>query len=152
MAFKDIVPWRKRREGRKAQPFELMRDTVESMEHFFDKPWALMSGLSRTPEVDVDEKPSEIVVKANLPGLGRDDIKIEVTENTLTLRASKARSQEQRRHGTFQRRESSRAFVRRFTLPTPVKTAEVKATFNDGALEIHLPRVTETQMRSVDIE
>lgn len=152
MAFRDLVPWNKRREGRRTQPFELMRDTVESMERFLDKPMSLLTGLGRTPEVDVEEKADEIVVKAKLSGLTRDDVKVEVTENTLTLRASKTSAQEQRRHGGLQRREASRSFVRRLTLPAPVRTGDVKATFKDGALEIHLPRVAETQVRSVDIE
>jgi len=122
------------------------------MERFLDKPLSLVTGLGRMPEVDIDEQPDEIVVRAKLPGLDRDDVKIEVTENTLTIRGSKARSQEQRRHGMLRRRASSREFVRRFTLPTPVKTEEVKATFKGGALEIRLPKSESAKPRTVAIE
>lgn len=152
MAFRDMMPWSRRGQGRTTGLFEVMRGTVEPMEHLFERPLALVGGLGRLPRVDVEEKPEEILVSAKLPGLSRDDLKIEVTENTLTLRASKSRTQEQRRHGVFQRRESAQAFVRRFSLPAPIKTAEVKAAFKGDLLEIHLPRATRTQVRSIDIE
>ncbi len=152
MPLRDMMPWSGRKQGRRSAPFEIMRGVVEPMEHFFERPWALIRGEGRTPQVDLEEKPGEIVVTAKLPGMSRDDVKIEVTENTLTLRGSTARAQEQRRHGTFQRRESSQTFIRRFSLPAAVKTAEVTASFKGGLLEIRLPRVAEIQVRSVDIE
>jgi len=152
MAFRDIIPWSKRRSGAGTDPFELMRGAVEPMEHLFEKPWALAGKLGRMPEVEVEEKPAEITVSAKLPGMKREDIKVEVTENTLTIRAEQARSQEQRRHGMFQRRESSQSYVRRFSLPAPIRTAEVKAAFKGDVLEIHLPRVTQAQVRRIDIE
>lgn len=152
MAFKDIIPWSKRRKGASSDPFEIMRGAVEPMEHLFEKPWALVGRLGRLPEVEVDEKESEIVVSAKLPGMKREDVRIEVTENTLTIRAEQARTQEQRRHGMFQRRESSQSYVRRFALPAPIKTADAKAAFKGDLLEIRLPRVTPAQVRRIDIE
>lgn len=146
MAFRDIIPWSGRR-GRTSDPFEIMRP----LENLFERPWALAGGLGRLPKVDFDEKPTEFVVSAQLPGMKAEDVKVEVTENTLTLRAEQARSQEQRRHGMLQRRESQRSFVRRFALPAPIRTADVKASFKGDRLEIHLPRVTETQVRRIDI-
>ncbi|MDP3544369.1 MAG: Hsp20/alpha crystallin family protein [Elusimicrobiota bacterium] len=151
MTLRDIIPWSKRRKGASAGS-ELMRGVVEPLEYLFEKPWALAGGAVRMPEVDVEEKPEEIVVSAKLPGMKREDVKIEVTENTLTIRAEQARTQEQRRHGVLQRRESSRSFLRRFSLPSPVRTNDVKAAFKGELLEIHLPRVTPAQVRRIDIE
>ena len=152
MAIRDIIPWRKRRTSAANSPFELMRDVVEPMEHFFEKPWTLTGRLGRTAEMNIEEKPTEIVVSAKLPGMKPEDIKIDVTEDTLTIRAEQARSQEQRRHGVLRRSESSRSFLRRFALPAPIKTADVKAALNGGLLEIHLPRVKETQVRRIQID
>ncbi|HXT01320.1 MAG TPA: Hsp20/alpha crystallin family protein [Elusimicrobiota bacterium] len=152
MAFRDIVPWNRRRKEGATSPFELMRETVEPMERFFEKPWTALGRFPRMPEVNFEEKPSEIVVSARLPGLKREDVKIDVTEETLTIRVEQARSQEQRKHGVLRRSESSQSFVRRFALPSPIKTGEVKAAFKDEVLEIHLPRVKETQVRRIEIE
>lgn len=152
MAFRDIVPWSKRRKGGSHDPFELMRGAVEPMEALFEKPWALMGGLGRVPELSVDEKPTELVVSAKLPGMKREDVKIEVTEDTLTIRGEQAKSQEQRRHGMLQRRETSRSFVRRLSLPAAIKPDEAKASLKGDRLEIRLPRVKEVRVRSIDIE
>lgn len=150
MAFKDIIPWSKRRKTN--DPFELMHGAVEPLEQLFEKPWALASRLGRMPELNVEEKPAELIVSAKLPGLKREDIKIEVTESTLTIRAEQARSQEQRRHGVLQRRESSQSYLRRLALPTAIRTGEVTASFKGDRLEIRLPRVKEAQVRAIDIE
>lgn len=150
MAFRDMIPWSKRRKTN--DPFELMRGAVEPLEQLFEKPWALAGRLGRMPELNVEEKPSELIVSAKLPGLKREDIKIEVTESTLTIRAEQARSQEQRRHGMLQRRESSQSYLRRLALPTAIRTGEVTASFKGDRLEIRLPRVKEAQVRAIDIE
>lgn len=151
MAFRDMIPWKGRKKGSR-DPFELMRGAVEPLEQLFEKPWALSTAFGRMPSLDVDEKPSEIVVSAKLPGMKREDVKIEVTENTLTIRAEQARTQEQRRHGVLQRRESSQSFVRRLALPAPIKTDEVTASFKGEKLEIRLPRIAEARVRSINIE
>lgn len=148
MAFKDMIPWRGRARGRRSDPFELMRGVIEPMERFFESPFS----LGRAPSVDFEEKPEEFVVRARLPGLSREDLKIEVTDSTLTLRGAKTTAREQRRHGGLQRRESSRTFVRRFALPAPVKTERVTASFKGGELVILMPRVNETPVRRIDIE
>lgn len=152
MAFRDMIPWSKRRKGGTSDPFELMRGAVEPMEALFEKPWALVGGLGRMPEVNVEEKPSELVVSVKLPGMKREDVKVSVTEDTLTIRAEQARTQEQRRHGMLQRRESSQSLVRRLALPAAIKPDEVKAVLKGGLLEIRLPRVKEARVRGIDIE
>lgn len=126
---------------------------VEPLERFFEHPWELLSGgPSLLPEIDIKEEPGEFVVMAKLPGLTREDVKIEVTDETLTIRAEKTRMEEKRKHGTIRRQAESRSFVRRFSLPAPIKAGEAKASFKDDRLEIRLPRVKETQVRRVDVE
>jgi HSP20 family protein len=142
MALRDMI--------HRNDPYKIMKDVLGPMEAFFERPWGLLAD-SRTARFEVEEKQEEILVTAKLPDMTKEDISIEVTENTLTLRGAKSSSNEQRRHGAVDRRESSQSFVRSFTLPTPIKTSEVRASFKDGSLEIHLPRVTQTPARNVDI-
>lgn len=152
MAFKDIIPWNKqRRKNSSGDPFELMRNAVEPMERWLERPWA-MTGRLNAPLLDVEETPTEIVVSAKLPGLKREDVKIDVTENSLAIRAEQSRSQEKRRHGVVRRSESSQSFYRRIALPAAIKPSEVKATFKNDRLEVRLPRAKEVEVRKIDIE
>ena len=105
------------------------------------------------PAVDIyesDEK--EIVIKAELPGLRRDDIDLTVENNTLTVRGER-KPDEGIRDGQFHR--SERVFgtcSRSFTLPNTVDAARVKAEYRDGVLTVRLPRRDEAKPRQIAVE
>ena len=105
------------------------------------------------PAVDIyesDEK--EIVIKAELPGLRRDDIDLTVENNTLTVRGERM-PDEGIRDGQFHR--SERVFgtcSRSFTLPNTVDAARVKAEYRDGVLTVRLPRREEAKPRQIAVE
>jgi HSP20 family protein len=99
------------------------------------------SGLgSWTPAVDIHETDDGFVIKAELPGVSKDDVSIDVHQNTLTLRGQRKHEAEvvneryhrvERAYGTFQRS---------FVLPAIVDQDKVQATYKDGVLELHLPK------------
>lgn len=89
-----------------------------------------------SPVVDVYETENEMVIKAELPGLTREDISIEIDGNKLTLRGER-RFQKDIREENYHRIERSYgAFSRSFTLPVTIKEDKVSASFKDGVLEI----------------
>ena len=111
------------------------------------------------PAVNVREATDEIILTAELPGMGEGDIELEVKENVLTLRGEKGEmsveeSEEtnesdevrylmrERRYGTFKRS---------FTLPRTVNGEEIAAHFKDGVLHVHLPKAPEAKSRKIDI-
>jgi HSP20 family protein len=101
--------------------------------------------------VDVAENENEIVLRAEVPGMKQEDIDIELTGDTLTLRGERKFENEDRKE-TFVRIERSYGrFQRSFTLGVPVQHDAVRASYRDGVLEIHLPKSEETKPRKVQV-
>jgi len=103
------------------------------------------------PLVDVSEADEEFIVRAELPGLSEKDVKVSITENTLSIRGEKKHSKEEKEK-TFHRIERSYgAFERTFGLGTHVEPGKAKAMFKDGVLEIRLPKVGEEKAKEIPI-
>lgn len=106
----------------------------------------------RTPKVDVIDRDNEVLVKAELPGVSKDDLDVSVSEDTLTIKAS-TKHEEETEEGEYHRRElSSGQFVRTIKLPTNVNAADTVASFKDGLLELKMPKVEEVKRHSVKID
>ena len=103
------------------------------------------------PVVDVTETKDEIVVRAEVPGMTKEDISVTLQDNVLTLRGEK--KQEKRElDAAFHRLERSYgSFVRSFTLPTLVQADKVKAAYKDGVLTITLPKAEEVRPKEISI-
>ena len=109
--------------------------------------------LSRAwaPVVDIAENENEIVLRAELPGMKQEDIDIELTGDTLTLRGERRFEDEERRDNFVRVERSYGRFQRAFTLGVPVQHDQVRASYRDGILEIHLPKSEETKPRKVQV-
>jgi len=104
------------------------------------------------PSVDLAESAGEFIVWANLPGMKPKDIELTVDENSLTLQGE-IQEEKTAEGERFYRRERRRgSFVRRIPLQAPVRAEAVKATFNDGVLEVRLPKVEPAIPRGRRIE
>ncbi|WP_295884413.1 Hsp20/alpha crystallin family protein [uncultured Thiohalocapsa sp.] len=115
--------------------------------------WAdLLEGLQApAPSVDVIDRDDAVVVKAEIPGVRKEDVEISLTENTLTLRGE-SRHEDKQDEGSFHRREIRRgAFSRVITLPAAVDTDKATAKFEDGMLVVSMPKVTKTSRKRVEI-
>jgi HSP20 family protein len=121
-----------------------MRDEIDHMlEDFFTGRPAMArvgEGL-RIPSVDVEETDGAVVVRAELPGVKKENLDIEVTPDALVIKAQ-AREEKEKRERHFYRRERSWGMFQRVVpMPVEVKAKEAKATFNDGLLEVTLPKI-----------
>ncbi len=104
------------------------------------------------PPVDIYENgDQEIVLKAELPGIGRENIDLRVENNTLTLRGERKREQTVKDDQYHRVERSYGAFSRSFSLPTRVDTEKVRADFKDGVLTITLPVKTEAKPRQIEV-
>lgn len=93
-----------------------------------------------SPRVDISETKDAVYLIAELPGMKPEDVKITISEGTLTLRGEKKRVTDQNGH-TFHRLERSHGeFARQFTLPLGLNEDAVEANFADGVLEVVIPR------------
>jgi HSP20 family protein len=113
---------------------------------------AMLNRGAWTPAVDIYETEGALVLKAELPDVRREDIDVNVENNTLTLRGER-KIDEQIRQEQFHRVERNYgAFVRQFSLPTTVDTTKIGAEYKNGVLTVTLPLREEAKPRSVKID
>ena len=107
---------------------------------------------ARMPKVDVIDRDEEIVVRAEIPGIEKDDLDISVSDNLLTIKGE-TKHEEKEEKGEYYRCEISRGtFSRTVALPSDVDSEGGKAKFKDGVLELTLPKIEKTKRRSIKIE
>ena len=104
------------------------------------------------PAVDIYETPDSIVLQAELPGLSKDDIDIQVRDNVLTLKGER-RSEKEVKEGNYLRVERAYGgFQRAFTLPAAVQADKVRAVFRDGVLDVSIPKAEEAKSKQIKID
>lgn len=140
-------------------PFREMSSLQERMNRLFSEVLARSpigeEEISRgawVPAVDIFETPESIVLKAELPGITKDDIFVEVKDNTLSLKGEKKFEKEVKEEHYHRVERSYGSFQRAFTLPSTVQQDKVKAKFKDGILEIVLPKVEEAKPKQIKVE
>jgi HSP20 family protein len=104
------------------------------------------------PAVDIYETTKAIILKTELPGITKEDIHVEVKDNTLTLKGEKKFSKEVQEESYHRIERSYGAFQRVFTLPGTVQADRVKAQCKDGILEIILPKAEEAKPKQIKVE
>jgi HSP20 family protein len=104
------------------------------------------------PIVDIEEDNENIMVKAEIPGMKKDDIKVSVQGNMLTITGERKQESEVKEK-TYHRVERSYGkFSRTITLPIDVETDKVKASYKDGVLNIILPKPEAVKPKHIDVE
>lgn len=111
-----------------------------------------LAGFDWAPSVDISETDDAYLIKADIPGVAKEDIKINVENGVLTLQGER-RHREEKKGEKFHRIESSYgAFMRSFTLPDDVKEENVNAEMKEGCLEVTLPKSAEKKPKARSIE
>jgi HSP20 family protein len=110
--------------------------------------------ISWAPDIDVYQKDNELIVRADLPGMKKEDVHIDLTENDLTISGERRHEQESERGGVYRSERSYGHFLRAIRLPEGAMTDQAKATFKDGMLEIRIPSPPEhvTRGRRLEIQ
>jgi HSP20 family protein len=121
---------------------------------FWGRTWPDAGSLfgGRLPRVDVIDRENEFCVRAELPGVTKENLDVSLNENTVTLRAT-TQKEEQEEKGQYYRRETSRGeFQRTVRLPGTVEGDKAKATFKDGVLELIVPKAPGFKRQSIKVE
>jgi len=139
-------------------PFAFMRRVTEELDRafglrpdtpglpaFYPRMWA--------PEIEVYERDDKFVVRVDLPGLNKEDVKIEVTHDELTIGGERKLEKEELVEGLYRTERTYGTFYRRIAIPEYVKAEEAVAIFKDGVLQIEMPTipVPEVKKRTVEI-
>ncbi len=136
-------------------PFRDIVSLREEMDRLFD---SMLGRYPRraepvwTPPVDVEETDDAYVVRVEIPGMRRKDIKVQLAGNELCI-SGERRHEAEEKGRTFHRVERAYGlFQRSLTLPADVKQGEVKAKYRDGILELVLPKSEAARTREIAIE
>ena len=150
-------------------PFGMMRRFTKDMERLFDDfgGFSFPNLFNREffpvgtefkdfdwmPQIEVLRNNGELMVKADLPGLTKDDVKVEMTDETLTISGERKEEKEEKREGFYRSERSYGSFYRQIPLPEGVKTENANATFRNGVLEVTMPAPkTESHARKLEIK
>src|SRR5438876_1848610 len=136
-------------------PFTLMRRFTEDMDRMF-------TGVGRfggreaglwAPPVEVRESEGNLVISAELPGLNKEDVKVEVNQDAVVIQGERKREWEEERGGVHRSERSYGSFYREIPLPEGAKSDQAKAQFNNGVLEVTVPvPESKRQSRQITIE
>lgn len=144
-----LIPWRPFRE-------------LEEMERRFDDmlSWPLLPAVWRriptmemgwAPAIDVFEKEDKFVVKAELPGMKEEDIDISVVGDTLTIKGERKAESEVEEEDYYYCERSYGSFSRSIDIPSNVDAKKIEANYNDGVLEVSLPKTPEVKPKKISV-
>ncbi len=111
-----------------------------------------MAQGSWIPPVDIYETKDSIVLNIELPGVTKEDMNLEVKDNTLTIRGEKKLEKDVKEDSFHRMERTYGSFMRAFTLPSTVQQDKVKAKFKDGILEIQIPKAEEAKPKQIKVE
>jgi HSP20 family protein len=132
--------------GGQFNPFSLMRRFGEDMEQIFDEfgfgrlmPRNFDQMAAWSPQVEVLQRDDQLVIRADLPGLNKDNVNVELRDDAVVIRGERQEEHKEEREGLFRTERSYGRFYRQIPLPEGVDTSKATATFRDGVLEITMP-------------
>lgn len=142
-------------------PFQEMEKRFEEMEKrfedFFRRPFSLLPSWwprLRLPEreevppsMDIFTEGDDVVVKAELPGMKKEDIDVSLTKDTISISGEKKKEEKVEKKDYYSLERSYGSFKRSFSLPAEVQTEKASAKFKDGVLEIRIPKTEEAKKK-----
>jgi len=140
-----------------ASPFELMRRFSEEMDRFFEgavpRGGAMTESRAWAPPIEVSEQHGNYVVCAELPGIRKEDVKVELTQDGLVITGERKREQEERREGLYRSERSYGSFYRLVPIPEEANIEQAKAQFDNGVLTVSVPMPeSKRRRREIPIE
>ena len=139
-------------------PFRELEDMSERLNRVFSRPTLRTTGKENLtvadwmPTVDISETESEYLIKAELPEVRKEDVKVTVENGVLTLQGERRQEKEEKGRRFHRVERSYGSFVRSFTLPESVDEGGVKAEYKDGVLALHLPKSEKVKPKAIDVK
>jgi HSP20 family protein len=141
-----MVPWR----SGSARLAEMER----RMQQIFDQPFRFPFGTEEmgwSPSVEVTESNGSIDVTAELPGVAREDVEVNLENNVLSIRGEKKQERKEEEKESYLLERYYGSFQRSFALPAPVDESKVTAEFKDGVLKVHLQKSPQAKGRKIAV-
>ncbi|HXG59901.1 MAG TPA: Hsp20/alpha crystallin family protein [Planctomycetota bacterium] len=160
-----LIPARSRRRGGEitrgagtaGPPWARLRSEMDRLfERFFQEPWAALAetfgpGRAWMPSVDVLDSEKEVTVRAEVPGLGPEDVEVTLSGATLLLRGEKKEEREERGRAYYRAERRYGAFRRAIPLPPGVDPATVSAEYDKGVLTVRIAKSEQARPRRIEV-
>ncbi len=104
------------------------------------------------PAVDISETDKEYVIKAELPEVNKDDVRVNIQDDMLVIRGERRAEKEEKGRRYHRIERSYGTFARSFGIPEDADPTKITAEFRDGVLDVHLPKTTETKKRTIEVK
>jgi HSP20 family protein len=145
----NVVKWTPMRELKEIQAYlNRIVDDMPLRANDYD----VLSFTDWVPAVDVEETDKEYLIKAELPEVRKEDVKVEMLNGLLTIEGERRQEKEEKGKKLHKVERTYGKFVRRFTLPSGIDTTKVHAEFKDGMLNVHLPKTAAAPPKPVDVK
>ncbi len=142
---------------RRTTPFTDLVSLRETMDRLFDetlfRPLRFGNGKHEIyPLIDLYTTPEAVIAEVALPGVKPEDVDISIADDLVTITGTYKEMKETVETGYIYKELGRGSFSRSFTIPTMVKTDEIKATFTDGLLKLYLPKAEQVKPKHVKVE
>ena len=140
-------------------PFRELEEVSDRLNRMFARPVAsrtngkeTMIVADWTPSVDISETEQEYQIKAEIPDVKKEDVKVMLEDGVLTIQGERKHEKEEKGKKYHRIERSYGSFVRTFSLPDVIEEEKVKAEFKDGVLNLHLPKSEKAKPKAIEVK
>ncbi|MGE3979054.1 MAG: Hsp20/alpha crystallin family protein [Nitrospira sp.] len=140
-------------------PFRELEEVSDRLNRMFARPATRSSNGKETmivadwtPSVDISETESEYQIKAEIPDVKKEDVKVTLEDGVLTIQGERKHEKEEKGKKYHRIERSYGSFVRTFSLPDVIDDDKVKAEFKDGVLNLHLPKSEKAKPKAIEVK
>ncbi|MCS6284585.1 MAG: Hsp20/alpha crystallin family protein [Nitrospira sp.] len=139
-------------------PFRELEDMSDRLNRMFARPAVRTNGKETltvadwSPTVDISETDGEYLIKAELPEVKKDDVKVTLEDGILTIQGERRREKDEKTTKYHRVERSYGSFVRSFSLPDQVDENGVKAEYRDGMLNLRIPKSEKAKPRAIEVK
>lgn len=145
----DITRQSSRRRNPALRSFRREMDRL--FEDFLSSPGSGRESGMWTPRLDLSETDDEYVISADLPGLSKEDVHVDLQDGQLSISGERREEREEQKKNYHRRERSYGSFHRSMALPSNVNVEDIKAEFDNGVLTVHLPKEEKEQPKQIEI-
>ncbi len=143
----DLIRW---------SPVDDLFDIQDNINKVFGNYLSARGGQAKVigwmPPVDITESENEFLIKADIPGMKKEDIKISLDDNTLTISGERKEEKEEKGKNFVKKEKAFGSFMRSFALPHSVDAKGIKASYKEGVLSVNVPKSEESKPREIKID
>jgi HSP20 family protein len=139
-------------------PFRELEEVSDRLNRMFARPSTRTNGNETmtvadwTPTVDISETDGEYQIKAEIPDVKKEDVKVTVEDGVLTIQGERKQEKEEKGKRYHRIERSYGSFVRSFSLPDVIDEEKVKAEFKDGVISLHLPKSEKAKPKAIEVK